>query len=154
MAETGEMAEADDRAALADCTVLIVDDDDVAIEGVLRSFRKHHVPCKTLTAGDGSEALAVLSGDHPDKKLTTPVIVLLDLNMPRMDGFQFLEAVRADTRLRRTVIFVLSTSSRDQDRCRAYNEQVAGYMVKSEVGPQFARLAEFMTKYTLTQELP
>lgn len=136
------------------CTVLLVDDDDVAIEGVLRSFRKHEVPCRTLTAGDGKEALAILRGSHPAKVLETPVIVLLDLNMPGMDGFQFLEAVRSDNELKRTVVFVLTTSSRDQDRYRAYNEHVAGYMVKSAVGPQFSLLAEFMTKYARSQRLP
>lgn len=143
-----------DDSRQSSCTVLLVDDDDVAIEGVLRSFRKHEVPCRTLAAGDGKEALAILRGSHPAKVLETPVIVLLDLNMPGMDGFQFLEAVRSDDGLKRTVVFVLTTSSRDQDRYRAYNEHVAGYMVKSAVGPQFSLLAEFMTKYARSQRLP
>ena len=141
-------------AGIVECTVLVVDDDDVALEGVLRSFRKHEVPCRALTAGDGKEALAILRGTHPAKRVETPVIVLLDLNMPGMDGFQFLETVRADIDLRRTVVFVLTTSSRDQDRFRAYDEQVAGYMVKSAVGPQFSLLAEFITEYARTQKLP
>ncbi|KQM18891.1 two-component system response regulator [Novosphingobium sp. Leaf2] len=135
-------------------TVLLVDDDDVAIEGVMRSFRKHEVPCRVVTAGEGREALSVLNGTHATKHIETPVIVLLDLNMPVMDGFQFLDALRADPELKRTVVFVLSTSAREQDRCRAYDGHVAGYMVKSAVGPQFARLADFISKYTRTQELP
>ena len=139
---------------LLNCTVMLVDDDDVATEGVLRSFRKHNVPCQTITASDGHEALTILRGSHPQKKLRTPVIVLLDLNMPRMDGFQFLEELRSDDALCRTVVFVLSTSSRDQDRNRAYGEHVAGYMVKSSVGPQFAMLSRFMKQYAATQELP
>lgn len=136
------------------CTVLLVDDDDVALEGVLRSFRTHKVPCRTLTAEDGAEALAILRGAHAEKRLQTPVIVLLDVNMPGMDGFQFLEAVRQDAALRRTVVFMLSTSARDQDRSRAYDDHVAGYMVKSAVGPQFSRLAQFIREYAHTQQLP
>ncbi|MFC0202781.1 response regulator [Novosphingobium soli] len=138
----------------AGTTVLLVDDDDVATEGVMRSFRKRSVPCRTVTAGDGAEALQILRGEHADKHIDTPVIVLLDLNMPGMDGFRFLDVLRADPRLRRTVVFVLSTSAREQDRCRAYDGHVAGYMVKSAVGPQFARLADFIGKYACTQELP
>jgi CheY-like chemotaxis protein len=137
-----------------DYTVLVVDDDDVALEGVLRSFKRHGVPCRTETAGDGREALTILRGQNPGKAVDTPVIVLLDLNMPNMDGFQFLEELRADAELKRTVVFILSTSSRDQDRSRAYDEHVAGYMVKSAVGPQFAQLAQFITKYATTQNLP
>lgn len=136
------------------CTVLLVDDDDVATEGVLRSFRKHEVPCRTLTATDGAEALTILRGRHPQKQLVSPVIVLLDINMPGMDGFQFLEEVRGDDALRRTIVFILSTSARDQDRAHAYDEHVAGYMVKSAVGPQFALLADFIGKYAHTQQLP
>jgi len=144
----------DGDTALFDYTVLVVDDDDVALEGVLRSFRRHGVPCRSQTAGDGREALDILRGRHPRKQVATPVIVLLDLNMPNMDGFQFLEELRADAELKRTVVFILSTSSRDQDRSRAYDEHVAGYMVKSAVGPQFAQLAQFITKYATTQNLP
>lgn len=142
------------REQIEDCTVLIVDDDDVAIEGVLRSFKRHKVQCSTLAAGDGREALAILQGKHPTKRISSPYIVLLDLNMPGMDGFQFLQALRADPELKRTVVFILSTSARTQDMCRAYDEQVAGYMVKSSVGPQFARLADFIGKYAGTQNLP
>ncbi|MBT0666938.1 response regulator [Novosphingobium profundi] len=139
---------------LDDFTVLIVDDDDVALEGVLRSFKRNEVRCQTLTASDGREALAILNGVHPSKHISPPYIVLLDLNMPGMDGFQFLHALRTTPELKRTVVFILSTSAREQDMCRAYDEQVAGYMVKSAVGPQFARLADFIRKYTCTQKLP
>lgn len=136
------------------CTVLVVDDDDVALEGVLRSFARHQILCPQVTAGDGAEALSILRGHHPSKSVTTPVIVLLDLNMPNMDGFQFLQAVRADSELARTVVFILTTSAHDQDRARAYDEHVAGYMVKSAVGPQFSQLAQFIAKYACTQNLP
>jgi CheY-like chemotaxis protein len=135
------------------CTVLLVDDDDVALEGVQRSFRKHDVPCRTVTAANGQEALDILRGRHAQKRLETPVIVLLDINMPGMDGFQVLDRMRADTELGGTVVFILSTSRREQDLARAYAGHVAGYMVKSSLGPQYARLADFIRKYAHTQQL-
>lgn len=135
-------------------SVLLVDDDDVATEGVLRSFRKLGVHCQTVTAEDGLVALEILRNQHPSRRLNSPYLVLLDLNMPRMDGFQFLETLRKDPALKQTVVFVLTTSSRDADRTRAYNENVAGFMVKSAVGPQFSLLANFLDKYAASVRLP
>jgi len=134
--------------------VLLVDDDDVATEGVLRSFKKLGIHCNTVIAEDGLVALEILRRQHPTRQLSGPFLVLLDLNMPRMDGFQFLEALRKDPLLKRTVVFVLTTSARDTDRARAYNENVAGFMVKSAVGPQFSLLASFLDKYSASVCLP
>ncbi|WP_141289365.1 response regulator, partial [Ideonella azotifigens] len=80
--------------------------------------------------------------------------VLLDLNMPRMDGFEFLQQLRADPALCDEVVFVLTTSDADADRVRAYHENVAGYMVKALVGPQFAKLAQLLVSYRLAVRLP
>lgn len=135
-------------------SVLLVDDDDVATEGVLRSFRKLGIQCNTVTAEDGLVALEILRDEHPTRRISSPFLVLLDLNMPRMDGFQFLEVIRKDPVLKRTVVFVLTTSARDTDRARAYNENVAGFMVKSAVGPQFSLLASFLDKYSASVCLP
>lgn len=136
------------------CSVLLVDDDDVAVEGVMRSFRAHGITCPAVVAGDGVEALEILHRQHPEKTIAEPLVVLLDLNMPRMDGFEFLDALRADPVLKRTVVFVLTTSGREADRTRAYNGHIAGYMIKSAVGPQFSLLAEFLQKYTRSITLP
>ena len=139
---------------IAPFSVLLVDDDDVATEGVLRSFKKLSIHCNTVIAEDGLVALEILRNQHPTRRLSSPFLVLLDLNMPRMDGFQFLEVLRKDPVLKRTVVFVLTTSARDADRARAYNENVAGFMVKSAVGPQFALLASFLDKYSASVCLP
>lgn len=135
-------------------SILIVDDDDVATEFVLRSLRKNHVPGKWITASSGEEALAILRGQHGEKQVLWPCIILLDLNMPQMDGFGFLKILREDPALRHTVVFVLTTSSRDIDRGRAYEEHIAGYMVKSTIGPQFAELSKLLVQYTSTVILP
>ena len=131
----------------ADLSVFLIDDDDVACESVIRSFKKNNISFPIVTAGDGVEALEILRGQHPDKQFTGPIIILLDLNMPRMNGFEFLQELRDDPALASNVVFVLTTSNDDNDRTRAYAEQIAGYMVKSSVGPQFSKLAHLLVSY-------
>lgn len=137
----------------AQLNVLLVDDDDVAREAVARSFKKNSVSVSLVCAQDGQEALEILRGQH-DIKIAKPLLVLLDLNMPRMNGFEFLEALRADDALRETVVFVLTTSDSDTDRSRAYHDNIAGYMVKTAVGPQFKHLISLMDVYEQTVYLP
>ena len=135
-------------------TVLLVEDDDVDAEAVIRSIRRSQVPVDVVWVEDGVEALEVLRDQHPSERVERPVIVLLDLNMPRMDGFEFLRALRTDPALRDLVVFVLSTSAAESDRTRAYHENIAGYLVKSSVGPQFARLARLLQTYQTAVTLP
>ncbi|MBJ7539321.1 response regulator [Marinomonas transparens] len=134
-------------------TVLLVEDDDVAAESVMRSLKKAAPDIGLIWAENGQIAIDILNHQHPDKVLRAPYLVLLDLNMPVMNGFEFLEAVRNDNKLKNTVIFILSTSNEDNDRSRAYHNNVAGYMVKSAVGPQFAKLASLLNTYRNAVEL-
>jgi CheY-like chemotaxis protein len=127
--------------------LLVVDDDDVAAEAVVRSMRRHAMDCPVVIAEDGMTALQILRGQHPTRRITKPHLVLLDLNMPRMNGIEFLRELRSDEYLRGTVVFVLTTSGSDADRERAYQESIAGYMVKSGLGPQLSGLARFLTEY-------
>jgi CheY-like chemotaxis protein len=128
-------------------TLLVVDDDDVAAEAVVRGMRKHAVNCPIVVAEDGMDALQILRGKHPTRRVAKPYLVLLDLNMPRMNGIEFLRELRADSHLRGTVVFVLTTSGSDKDRASAYQLFIAGYMVKSGLGPQLSGLARFLTEY-------
>jgi CheY-like chemotaxis protein len=131
----------------ATLSILLVEDDDVAAEGVIRSLARNGVNLPVAWVEDGLAALAVLRGQSVRREIRRPRLVLLDLNMPRMNGFEFLAALRADPALRDEVVFVLTTSDIDADRTRAYHEQIAGYMVKSDVGPQFAKLAGLFLAY-------
>jgi CheY-like chemotaxis protein len=140
--------------ALPALNILLIDDDDVATEGVIRSLRKVPMECGIFTAQDGLDGLEILRGQTPEKSIPSPFLVLLDLNMPRMDGLEFLAELRADENLHRTVVFVLTTSSRDTDRAAAYQQHIAGYMVKSDVGPQFSKLAELLRSYRQSIILP
>lgn len=134
--------------------ILLIDDDDVAAESVVRSLRKHTVDFPVTLARDGIEALEILRKTHPDLSIEKPYIILLDLNMPRMNGFEFLQEIRNDKQLHDSVIFVLTTSDFDSDKARAYHENIAGYMVKSAVGPQFTKLAALLDNYRNTVALP
>lgn len=127
--------------------VLIVEDDDVAAESITRSLKKFAPDICLVYAEHGKTAIEILEKRHPTRTLHPPYLVLLDLNMPVMNGFEFLEYVRDDATLQDTVIFILTTSNDDNDRSRAYDNNVAGYMVKSSVGPQFAKLAVLMDAY-------
>ena len=134
--------------------ILLVDDDDVAAEAVVRSLRKHAMDFPVTLARDGIEALEILRHTHQDLSIEKPYIVLLDLNMPRMNGFEFLQEVRKDKNLHDSIIFVLTTSDFDSDQSSAYHQNIAGYMVKSAVGPQFSKLAALLDNYRNTVSLP
>jgi CheY-like chemotaxis protein len=135
-------------------SILIIEDDDVAAESVVRSLRKHEMDFPVILARDGIEALEILRNDHTDLTIEKPYLILLDLNMPRMNGFEFLEEIRNDKRLQKSIVFVLTTSDADSDKSRAYDKNIAGYMVKSAVGPQFAKLAALLENYRSTVSFP
>ena len=137
-----------------DMTVFLIDDDDVACEAMERGLNKYDIHFDLITAQDGIEALQVLRHQHPEKKLEQPFVILLDLNMPRMNGFEFLEALRTDPKLSANVVFILTTSNDDKDRMRAYSKQIAGYIVKSRTGPQFRKLTNLLTDYRDAVTLP
>lgn len=136
------------------CSILLVDDDDVAVEAVLRSMKKANIPLPIVVAEDGQVAIDILKGRHPTKTINKPVIVLLDINMPRMNGFEFLDLIRADVHLKPTIVFMLTTSNSDADREYAYNKNIAGYMVKNSVGHHFKHLFSLLETYHHSVTLP
>lgn len=135
-------------------SILLVDDDDVSTESVVRSLRKHAMNFPITLAQDGLEALEILRNQHPHLHIEKPFVVLLDLNMPRMNGFEFLKEIRHDIELRECVIFVLTTSDVISDMTLAYEDNIAGYMVKSAIGPQFSKLALLLDSYRSAIKFP
>jgi len=134
--------------------ILVVEDDDVQAEAVVRSLRKGGLDGQIVVAPEGWEALSILRGTHSTHRMRRPYLVLLDLNLPRMGGLDFLREVRADPLLNDTVVFVLTTSADERDCKRAYEEHVAGYMVKSQVGPQFVKMVDMLRPYLSVVHLP
>lgn len=133
--------------------ILLIEDDDVAAESVVRSLRKVEPDIPVVWAENGQVALDILEEKHPEKTISGPFIVLLDLNMPVMNGFEFLDQTRRSEKFDDLVVFILTTSNEDTDRTMAYHHNVAGYMVKSAVGPQFSKLAGLLSAYRCAIEL-
>ena len=134
--------------------VLLVDDDEIAVESIQRALRKHGITSPIHVAKDGLEALAVLRGEDGVERFPRPYLILLDLSMPRMNGIEFLEKMRGDPRLCDDIVFVLTTSDASQDKRAAYERHVAGYLVKSKVGRNFLNLTQLLDSYSRIVDFP
>ena len=134
--------------------ILLVEDDAVDAEAVRRAFDEHGVDHPFTVVSDGLEALKVLRGEASRPRLPRPYLILLDLNMPRMNGIEFLQALRADPELKTSVVFVLTTSDRDEDKLAAYCQQVAGYLLKTKAGTDFGNLVTLLNAYWRVVEPP
>jgi CheY-like chemotaxis protein len=123
--------------------VLLVEDDEVEVMSVRRAFRMTGVAHQLVVARDGVEALAILRGTAPGGRgrLERPYVILLDVNMPRMNGLEFLREVRRDPELSAADVVVLTTSTAEADRRAACDARVAGYVVKSTLGEDFSVFA-------------
>lgn len=132
-------------------TLLLVEDDDVDAEAIQRAFRQQRIASPFVLARDGVEALAMM---RDRATLPYPYIVLLDINLPRMNGLEFLEALRDDPDLGRAIVFVLTTSDRAEDKIAAYSHHVAGYILKSRAGEDFLEVVQMLTVYWRLVEFP
>src|SRR3954465_13005495 len=127
--------------------ILLVEDDEIDAEAIMRGFYAQKIANPFTLVSDGIEALDVLRGANGVPRLPRPYMILLDINMPRMNGLEFLEAVRADAELAQSVVFILTTSNRDEDMMAAYNRQIAGYLLKSRAGKDFVDLITLLDSY-------
>jgi CheY-like chemotaxis protein len=131
--------------------ILLVDDDEVDIRTVQRAFEKANVTNRLFIAHDGIEALEMLrNGSVPKRRR----IVLLDINMPRMNGIEFLRTVRADPELKSLTVVMLTTSQNDRDRIDAHQLNIAGYLLKPVTFATFADVMATLQKYWMLMELP
>jgi CheY-like chemotaxis protein len=135
-------------------SILLVDDDDGDAQAVTRAFTKAKIANPMLRAVDGMDALDILRGANGKSKLPSPYILLVDLNMPRMNGIQLVQAIRGDEDLRHCIVFVLTTSKREEDLTAAYDLNVAGYIVKETAGHDFLNLVSLVGCYWRIVELP
>ena len=131
--------------------VLLVEDDEVDVMNVRRAFKKNNISNPLYVAGNGLDALEML------RKNEIPAgrrLVLLDLNMPKMNGIEFLRELRSDPQLHPTPVVVLTTSNDERDRVEAYNLNVAGYILKPVTFMNFVEAMATLNKYWALVELP
>lgn len=117
--------------------LLLVEDDDVDIINVKRSFKKLNLLNPIHTACDGLEALSLLRGTETTPPIPIPTLILLDINMPRMNGLEFLRELRSDQRLRNLRVVILTTSDEEKDIIEAYKFHVVGYILKPVLPEKF-----------------
>jgi CheY-like chemotaxis protein len=129
--------------------VLLVEDDSVDAMTVKRSFKDLKVGNELVRVTNGEEALGYLK--VADKK---PCVILLDLNMPKMNGIEFLKAVKADEILKGIPVVVLTTSKDDQDKVESFKLSVAGYIVKPVDYKKFVDAMRILDLYWTLSELP
>ncbi|MDH5230238.1 MAG: response regulator [Gammaproteobacteria bacterium] len=135
--------------------ILLVEDDEVDAMNVKRAFKKLKVNNPLHHASNGIEALNMLRGGAGHEKLVpTPRIILLDLNMPQMNGIEFLTELRKDKSLKSISVIVLTTSNEEQDKVAAYDLNVAGYVLKPVETEQFFKTICALNVYWEINEMP
>ena len=130
--------------------ILIVDDDEVDISALKRAFKKVGIVSPITIANDGTEAIEILRKGIVNR----PFIILLDINMPRMNGHEVLEVIRGDSILCDCTVFMLSSSNSIEDLKNAYRKQVAGYFTKDSSTESYLKMAELLKSYCNVVQLP
>lgn len=130
--------------------ILLVEDDQVDAMTVKRALRELNVTNELYRANNGEEALELLRNGRTPR----PCIILLDLNMPKMNGLEFLKVVKEDNSLKQIPVVVLTTSREERDKFESFNRSVAGYMVKPVDYVQFVETIKLIKMYWTLSELP
>jgi CheY-like chemotaxis protein len=131
--------------------ILLVEDDEVDVMTVKRAFAKNNISNPLFVASNGIEALELLrKEDIPGKRR----LILLDVNMPKMNGIEFLRELRADPKLQQASVVMMTTSNEERDRIDAFKLNVAGYLLKPVTFQQFAEVMSTINKYWALMEMP
>jgi CheY-like chemotaxis protein len=130
--------------------ILLVDDDDAEMMSVKRALKELNVHNELIHHLDGEDALNYLK----ENLHRCPCIILLDLNMPRMNGTDFLSAIKADVELRQIPIIVMSISNSDKDKDKCFELCAAGYVVKPANYEELINTLKTLDAYWTLSELP
>jgi len=129
-------------------TILLVEDDEIDVKALRWAFDKLKIANPLVVASDGVEAWEVL------QTLPRPYLIITDLNMPRMNGIELLRKIRESERFRDSIVFCLTTSNDEADKIAAYNLNVAGYMLKTDMGTSFQRAIAMIDNFWKVVEFP
>ncbi len=130
-----------------DAGILLVEDDRVDIMTVQRAFKRNRVSNPLYVARTAVEALGMLRGEGFTKINPPPALILLDLNLPKMSGIEFLQELRADPELRSLPVIVLTSSNEPRDRAAAFEYEVEDYIVKPHSFEAFAKAMDTILAY-------
>jgi CheY-like chemotaxis protein len=129
-------------------TIMLVEDDEVDVKALRWAFNNLKIANPLVVACDGVQALEMLP------TVPRPYLIITDLNMPRMNGIELLRKLRQSEEFRDSIVFVLTTSNDEKDKVDAYNLNVAGYMLKSDMGNSFTRAIGMIENYWKVVEFP
>ncbi|SEO52604.1 Response regulator receiver domain-containing protein [Nitrosospira multiformis] len=130
--------------------ILLVEDDQVDVMRIIRAFKEIGVTNPVVHRENGEDGLNYLKDETNDK----PCLILLDLNMPIMNGIEFLQAVKKDKRIRRIPVVILTTSDNHEDKLSSFNSSAAGYIEKPAGYRQFVEIARSINAYWTISEMP
>lgn len=122
--------------------LLVIEDDEVDAENVIRTVKKNQLPFQVHTESNGMTGLEYLRASVLDEDVPK-LVVLLDINMPGMNGHEFLQEIRKDEKLHRLIVFVLTTSAHERDKSLAYDQNVAGYFTKANVKDVLTAISKY-----------
>jgi len=130
--------------------ILLVEDDIVDVMTVKRAFKEINITNSLSVTGNGEEALEYLKDENNEK----PGLILLDLNMPKMNGIEFLKIIKNNEAHKSIPVVVLTTSKEEQDKLSSFNYSVAGYIIKPVDYMQFLEAVKTIRMYWTLSELP
>lgn len=129
-------------------TILLIEDDYLDVESVKRALKKAEIPHVLHVSHNGADALNSLT--TTDNKIV-PDIILLDINLPKMGGLEFLEIVKSYFSLQHIKIYIITTSSEEYDKITAHHFDIAGYILKpldfnKKTNPDVEKLLKDLTE--------
>ncbi len=135
--------------------ILLIEDDDIDVMTVQRAFKQGQITNPLYIASNGIEALLMLRGEPGQPAIIPPDrrIILLDLNLPRMNGLEFLQTLRSDATIKHIPVIVFTTSNEEKSLIETYGLNIAGYIIKPSEFTSFVKILVTLNSYWSSSEM-